>query len=81
MRTGGYHRLDSKNHPWTERPPLSGFTEIRDMGLLVHRATDTVANELPHHSQAVRLNQRLYSMRDVTDPVTGLTADLDAVFA
>ena len=57
IRTHRYHRLDGNDHTGLKAnaPPL--LSVVRNVGVLVHHATDTVPDVIAKHAIAVRLGE------------------------
>ena len=65
------HRLDGNDHTGLKAnaPPL--LSVIRNVGVLVHHATDAVSHVIAKHTIAVRLGEGLDGIANVPDMVTG----------
>ena len=65
------HRLDGNDHTGLKAnaPPL--LSVVRNVGVLVHHATDTVPDVIAKHAIAVRLGEGLDGITNVSDMVTG----------
>src|SRR5437879_3865637 len=59
------HRLDRQHHARPQLRPAPRVAEVRHLGILVQRATDTVADERPHDREPVTLHVHLDGVRDV----------------
>src|SRR3954469_23885444 len=57
----GEHRLDRGTEPRLKLPPWPAGPVVRDLGLLVHRRADAVADELPDDPEACAYRDRLDS--------------------
>src|SRR4051794_27345746 len=66
---GGDHRLDREDHALLEKDPRVGPPVVRDLGVLVHRAADAVADERAHDREPLGLDDGLDRMRDVAEAV------------
>src|SRR5213595_958084 len=56
MAAGGGHRLDREHHALLEQLALAGRPVVGDLRVLVHVATDPVADERAHDREAVVLH-------------------------
>ena len=72
------HGLDGEDHALLQQRPAAGIAVVGDLGVLVHRAPDAVADERAHDAEAVALDARLHGVRDVAQAVAG-AALLDGV--
>src|SRR5262249_8260007 len=60
-----HHRLDRQHHAGPQLWSAAGIAEVRDLWILVQRATDAVADEGSHDRQAVALHVRLNRVGDI----------------
>ena len=65
------HRLDGDDHAGLESnaPPLLSI--VRNVGVLVHHAANTMPHVIAKHAVTVRLGEGLNGIADVPDMVTG----------
>ena len=63
------HRLDRQHHARHQPRAPARLPEVRHLRVLVQLRADPVADELPHHREAVRLDVRLHRVPDVGDAV------------
>src|SRR6202047_3500125 len=73
------HGLDGQNHAGLEARAFAGVAEVGDLGVLVHGATDSVADELADDAEAFGLAELLDGGGDVAEATADL-ALLDGLF-
>src|SRR5579871_1700325 len=71
-RSQGNLRLDANHHALAQERAAPWRAIVRDLRGLVHRATDSVPDEVADHVHVVRLGVFLNRMRHVRQPVAGL---------
>ena len=72
------HRLDGEGHSGLDPLAGAGPPEVRDLGWLVHRDADPVADHVANDAEAVSFDVRLDRAGNVADPVADLgLADSD----
>ncbi len=67
------HGLNGQNHPRLQARPFAPASKVRDLGVFVHAAADTVTDELPDYTKALGLAYLLHSGRDVEETTSYLT--------
>ena len=92
VAAGRYHRLNGYRHAGNEPGvcPFALYAVVRDLGCLMHVASDAVADIVAHNAEAVRLGILLDRRADIVDAVScscefqslikALTCDLNEFF-
>src|SRR5215210_783535 len=65
------HGLDSEGHAWPQTRPRTRVTVVRDLGVLVHLASDPVGDQVPDDPVTTRLGEHLYRLSHVPKPLAG----------
>jgi hypothetical protein len=66
------HGLDSEDHAGLEAGAFAGVAEVGDLGVFVHGAADSVANELADDAEAFGLAELLDGGGDVAETAADL---------
>src|SRR5438270_5025145 len=73
------HGLDGEDHAGFEAGALTGVAEVGDLGVFVHGATDSVADELADYAETFCFAELLDGGGDVAEAAADLTL-LDGFF-
>ena len=66
MRPRVNHRLDSKNHTYTQREPPVTKPMVGNMRALMHIATNAMASIIAYNAEARPLGNTLNGMTNIT---------------
>src|ERR1019366_3732535 len=64
-----HHGLDRQDHTVAQLRSVPGSSVVRNLRVFVQLRTDAVPDELPHHAEAVGLNQLLHGCSYIADGV------------